>query len=161
MVLRAVIAALMVPVLLFEEWGWAPLAALAAQFGRLPLWARLERKVATLPPWGALIVFLVPIVALFPVKFMALYFFGLGHFNTGFILLIGAKLAGTAVVARLFELTLPALMEIPLFALWYPRWKTWKDRVLSEVRQSVPWRAVRTLKAGMRRWWRALRQRTE
>ncbi|MDM0041159.1 hypothetical protein QTH89_03265 [Variovorax sp. J22G21] len=159
--LRAVLTALLVPVLLFEEWGWAPLAALAAQLGRLPLWAQLERKVAGLPPWGALLLFFAPVVALFPVKLLALYLFGRGHYTSGLVLLIGAKLAGTAVVARLFQLTLPALMQIPLFARWYPRWKDWKDSVLTAVRQSAPWRAVRALKAAARRWWRVLRRRTD
>ncbi|MGJ7496526.1 hypothetical protein ACSFA8_15735 [Variovorax sp. RT4R15] len=158
--LRAVLTALLVPVLLFEEWGWAPLAALVGQLARLPLWARLERKVAGLPPWGALLVFVAPVVALFPVKLLALYLFGRGHYTSGLVLLIGAKLAGTAVVARLFQLTLPALMQIPLFARWYPRWKNWKDSVLTAVRQSAPWRAVRALKAGVRRWWRVLLGRT-
>ncbi|WP_213955805.1 MULTISPECIES: hypothetical protein [unclassified Variovorax] len=159
--LRGIVTALLVPVLLFEEWGWGPLAALAAQLGRLPQWARLERKVSALPPWGALVVLVVPMAVLFPVKLMALYLFGEGHFTTGFALLIGAKIAGTAIVARLFQLTLPALMEIPVFATWYPRWKAWKDRVLSHVRQSAPWRAVRAFRVDMRRRWRALRQRAE
>ncbi|MEJ8850937.1 hypothetical protein [Variovorax rhizosphaerae] len=160
-VLRAIVTALLVPVLLFEEWGWAPLAALAARLGRLPLWARLEHKVSALPPWGALVVLLVPMVTLFPVKLMALYFFGLGHFKTGVVLLIGAKIAGTAIVARLFQLTLPALMQLPQFAKWYPRWKAWKDRVLLQVRGSATWRAVHAFKRDMRRWWHALRHGTD
>ncbi|MEJ8853181.1 hypothetical protein WKW79_01290 [Variovorax robiniae] len=156
-VLRAVVTALLVPVLLFEEWGWAPLAALAAQLGRLPLWAWLERKVSALSPWAALVVLVVPMAVLFPVKLMALYFFGLGHFKSGFLLLIGAKIAGTAIVARLFQLTLPALMQLPQFAKWYPRWKDWKDRVLEQVRGSAAWRAVRAFRLDMRRWWRSVR----
>jgi len=160
-ILRAVVTALLVPVLLFEEWGWAPLAALAAQLGRLPLWAWLERKVSALSPWAAVVVLGVPMAALLPVKLMALYFFGLGHFKSGFVLLIGAKIAGTAVVARLFQLTLPALMQLPQFAKWYPRWKAWKDRVLARVRGSAAWRSVRAFKGDLRRWWRALRHRAD
>lgn len=156
---RALLTALLVPVLLFEEWGWAPLAAMVARLGSLPLWAWLERKVAGLPPWGALLVFFVPVIALFPVKLLALYFFGLGHYTSGLVLLIGAKLVGTAVVARLFQLTLPALMQIPWFARWYPRWKAWKDRVLTAVRHSTPWQAVLGLKAAAQRWWRSLQWR--
>ena len=157
---RAVFTALLVPVLLFEEGGWAPLAAVVARLGRLPLWALLERRVSSLPPWGALLVFFAPVIALFPIKLLALYLFGRGHYTSGLLLLIGAKLAGTAVVARLFQLTLPTLLQIPWFARWYPRWKAWKDRMLTAVRQSAPWQAVRTLKAGARRWWRLLSRRT-
>ena len=157
--LRAVSTALLVPVLLFEEWGWAPLAALVARLGRLPLWARVERRVSSLPPWGAVLVFFTPVIALFPVKLLALYLFGRGHYTMGLVLLIGAKLAGTALVARLFQLTLPALLQIPWFARWYPRWKAWKDRVLTAVRQSAPWQTVRALKARARRRWRRLSRR--
>ncbi|CAN7444343.1 hypothetical protein LJR290_002860 [Variovorax sp. LjRoot290] len=156
--LRALAAALLVPLLLFEEWGWEPLAALAARLARLPLWARLERAVQALPPWGALLVFLVPVLMLLPLKLLALFLLGRGHATSAVLLLVGAKLAGTAVVARLFQLVEPALMRFPLFARWYPRWKQWKDRVLGFVRQSAPWRAARRLKNGARRWWRSLRR---
>jgi hypothetical protein len=156
--LRAFAAALLVPLLLFEEWGWEPLARLAARLARLPLWARLERRVQALPPWGALLVFLVPVLMLLPLKLLALFLLGRGHAASAVLLLVGAKLGGTAVVARLFQLVEPALMRIPLFWRWYPRWKQWKDRVLGFVRQSAPWRAARRLKNGSRRWWRSLRR---
>ncbi|MBU2286735.1 MAG: hypothetical protein KKC85_09905, partial [Gammaproteobacteria bacterium] len=61
-------------------------------------------------------------------------------------------------VARLFQLVEPALMRIPFFARWYPRWKRWKDEVLDAVRRTAPWRAARRLKAGTRRWWRSVRR---
>ncbi|MDP2368087.1 hypothetical protein [Rhodoferax sp.] len=58
--LRSILLAPLAVVLLFEEWGWAPLAALFARLARLPLWAWLERKVAALidqvhqaAPWRA------------------------------------------------------------------------------------------------------------
>jgi hypothetical protein len=155
--LRALAAALLVPVLLFEEWGWEPLAALAARLARLPLWARLERAVQALPPWGALLVFLLPVLMLLPLKLLALFLLGRGQATGAVLLLVGAKLAGTAVVARLFQLVEPALMRIPLFARWYPHWKQWKDHVLGFVRRSAPWRAARRLRSGTRRWWRSLR----
>ncbi|WP_420119026.1 hypothetical protein, partial [Micromonospora sp.] len=46
---RGLVALLLVPVLLFEEWGWEPLAALVARLGRLPVWAALERAIRRLP----------------------------------------------------------------------------------------------------------------
>jgi len=156
--LRALAAALLIPLLLFEEWGWEPLAALAARLARLPLWARLERSIQALPPWGALLLLLVPALMLLPLKLLALLLLGRGHATSAVMLLLGAKLVGTAILARLFQLVEPALMHIPWFARWYPRWKNWKDRVLALVRQSTPWRAVRRLNDGTRRWWRKLRR---
>jgi hypothetical protein len=92
---------------------------------------------------------------LLPLKVFALFLLGAGHGKSALLLLIGAKLAGTAIVARLFQLVEPALMRIPWFARWYPRWKAWKDRVLAVVRQSAPWRVARRLGIGARRRWRA------
>lgn len=156
--LQGLVTALLVPLLLFEEWGWAPLAALLARLARLPLWARLERRIAGLPPAAALLVFFGPMLALFPLKLLALYLLGRGHYASAMGLLLGAKLGGTALVARLFQLTQPALMRIPLFARWYPRWRDWKDALLARVRQSAPWRETRRVRNGVRRWWRGLRE---
>ena len=155
--LRAVFTALLVPLLLFEEWGWEPLAAQVAKLARLPMWARLERWVRGLPPWGALLTFCLPVAALFPIKLLAIFLFSRGHYTEGVALLAAAKLVGTAIVARLFQLVQPTLMRIGWFAYGYPRWEAWKEHVLGIVRHSAPWRTVRALKTGARRWWRALR----
>lgn len=157
-ILRKVLFFLFAALLLFEEWGWVPLAAAFAQLARLPLWAWLERKITQLPPAGALLVFGVPLLTLLPVKLLALYLFGSGHATWGFILLVGAKIGGTAVMARLFQLTHPALMQLPWFARWYPRWLVWKEGVLAEVRRSAPWRAGQRLKRGVKVWWRRLQR---
>jgi hypothetical protein len=152
--LRGIAAALLVPFLLFEEWGWAPLAEMVARLGRLPLWARLEDRVRNLPPWAALLAFFVPVLMLLPIKILALFLFSEGHAGSGVVLLVGAKIAGTAIVARIFQLVEVTLMRIPLFARWYPRWKAWKNRVLYVVRESAAWRSVRALRQGARRRWR-------
>ena len=145
-ILRILLTAPLALILLFEEWGWAPLAALMARLARLPIWARLEKWLSGLPPWAALITFLIPMATLFPVKLGALYLFAAGHKLSGAILLIAAKLTGTAVVARLFQITQPALMQLAWFAKWYPRWKVWKDGLLERVRASAAWRAGKWFK---------------
>ncbi len=142
--------------LLFEEWGWVPLAALIQRLARLPLWAWCERKITQLPPWAALLVLLVPAVALFPIKLLALFLIRHGQFVWGFSVLISAKLVGTAIVARLFQLTLPALMQFAWFARWYPRWKAWKDRLMDYIRASAVWQMGKRMKAGLRRSARSL-----
>ena len=145
--LRSIALAPLVLLLLFEEWGWAPLAALAARLAKLPLWARLERRVAGLPPWSALAVFALPMLALLPVKLLALYLLGTGKLKTALVLLVAAKLLGTAVLARLFHLTQPALMQLAWFARWYPRWKAWKDALLARVHASRVWQWAQRVKA--------------
>jgi hypothetical protein len=155
--LRFLAMAPVVVLLLFEEWGWEPLAALFAKLARLPLWGWMERKVSQLPPWGALLVFGVPMLTLLPVKLGALYLFGHGHAGWGLGLLIGAKLLGTAVMARLFHLTQPALMQLSWFARWYPRWKSWKDTVLQKVRASAAWQWGHATRQRVAQWWKGVR----
>ena len=150
--LRRLLLAPVVLFLLFEEWGWAPLAALAARLAKLPLWARLERAIGGLPPWAALAVFAIPMLGLLPVKLLALLLLGQGKFKTALILLVGAKFVGTAVLARLFQLTQPALMQLAWFAYWYGRWKAWKDGLLARVHASAVWQWARKARVQLRGW---------
>jgi hypothetical protein len=155
-VLRWIFTPFIALLLIFEEWGWEPLAALLARLARLPLWARIERWIASLPRWGALIVMGAPTLALFPVKLLALYFLGNGQAAMGTTVLVVAKLVGTALLARLFQITQPALMQFAWFAKWYPRWKAWKDGLMAQVRATVVWQAGRRIKSTLRRAARSL-----
>jgi hypothetical protein len=155
--LKRLLTWLLIPILLFEEWGWQPLSRLAARLASLPVLRQLEGWIAKLPPWAALATFVLPGLVLLPVKFAALYLMGTGHKLAGMLVLLAAKLAGTAVVARLFQITEPALMRIGWFARWYPGWKAWKDRVLEQVRASPLWQQGRQIRRiigqRIRNWW--------
>ena len=129
-------------ILIFEEWGWEPLQRLMARLARLPLWGRIERFIAGLPPYGALVVFFVPALMLLPVKLLALYWISRGHTILGLALVLAAKVTGTAAVARLFTLTQPALMRLAWFARLYGRWKPWKDALIVRVKASPVWRST-------------------
>ncbi len=146
-------------VILFEEWGWGPLQRGLAWVGRLPGLRWLERRIQMLPPYGALAFFLLPTLLLLPVKLLALWLIGQGKVLAGTLVILAAKLVGTAVVARLFTLTRPALMQLAWFAHWHGRWITWKDALLSQVRASWPWRFGRLMKARVRRVLQRIRAR--
>jgi hypothetical protein len=146
--LRNVFGALVALVILFEEWGWEPLQALLARIARLPGLAWLERRIAALPPYAALAVFAVPALALLPLKLGALWLIGRGHALLGLLLIVGAKLAGTAIVARLYALTQHALLRLAWFARLHARWVDWKTALLARVRASWAWEAARAA----RRW---------
>lgn len=151
--IRRVLLAPLVSILLFEEWGWKPLALLFAKLAKLPMWAGLERMITHLPPGAALLAFGVPVASLIPVKLLALYLFAQGHAVSGLMLLIAAKVLGTAVAARLFELTKPALMRMHWFARVYVPFKHWKDHLLAQVRQSAVWRELRKIKSRIKNIW--------
>lgn len=133
-------------VVLFEEWGWGPLSRLMAQLARLPIIGWLERRIAGLAPVPALLVFLLPGTLLLPVKLAALALVSHGHVATGLSVIVIAKLVGTAIVARLFQLTRPALMQLEWFAHGYGRWTVWKEALLVRVRASRAWRVGRVLR---------------
>lgn len=143
--------------ILFEEWGWHPLQrALARLVAALGLQA-LEPRIRALPPYAALALFALPALLLLPVKIAALWLIGRGHVLWGTLVIVAAKLAGTAVVARLFTLTRDALMTLGWFARLYARWSDFKERLLAEVRRSRPWRQARVLRRRARHLWRSLR----
>jgi hypothetical protein len=148
---NATLVPLLALLLIFEEWGWEPLSRLLANLAKLPVWGRVEKLIANLPPWAALITFFVPMLTLIPVKLLAWYWVAQGHTFLGLGIIVLAKLVGTAIVARLFTLTNPALMQIPWFARLYNRWKAWKDRLIARVKDTPQWRAFI---AKRRRWGR-------
>ena len=141
--------------ILFEEWGWEPLQRLLAWIAQLPLLRQLEAWVQRRSPHAALALLVAPSLGLLPVKLSALWLLGHGHPVLGMSVILGAKLVGTALVARLFKLTQPALMQMPWFARLYARWTRWKDELLAKVRASWPWRLARVLKRQVQRRWHA------
>jgi hypothetical protein len=149
--LRALLQWPLALIILFEEWGWEPLQRLLALLARLPIVAWVERRISALPPYGALAVFAVPTVMLFPVKLLALWVIGQGRYALGTVVILVAKVVGTAIVARLFTLTRPALLTLPWFARPYARWVKWKNALLEQVRASWVWRSARVLKRKLRR----------
>ena len=149
--LRAILLAPVALLLLFEEWGWSPLARCFAKLANLAWWGKLERLIIRVPPWAALMAFGAPVLALVPVKLLALYWLGQGHMALGLTLVIAAKLTGTALAARLFQLTQPALMQLGWFRRWYPRWLVWKDGVIAQVKNARPWRLAQAIARRARR----------
>ncbi|MES2952840.1 MAG: hypothetical protein V4858_30280 [Pseudomonadota bacterium] len=145
--------------LIFEEWGWEPLQRVMARLARLPLWARMEALIRNLPPYAALLVFFVPMLLLFPVKLLALYWISQGYAVLGVAVALAAKMLGTAAVARLFALTHPALMRLGWFARLYGRWKPWKDALIAQVKGSPTWRTLSASVRAMAASVRALRDR--
>ena len=139
--------------ILFEEWGWTPLARALGRLARWPAVGRLERRVASLGPRVALAVLFVPAIALLPIKIGALWLMGLGRVAIGLAVLVLAKFLGTAVVARLFQLTQPQLMRLRWFARLYGRWMAWKARVIASLVESPGWIAGQALVARLRAAW--------
>ena len=145
-VFKRALGVLIALVVLFEEWGWEPLQRLMARIAQLPGLRQLEAWIARLPPWAALIVLVLPSLLLVPVKLGALWLIGVGQGPLGVTVIVVAKIVGTAVVARVFTLTRPALKRLLWFEAIYERWVAWKESVIIRVRASWAWRVGRVIK---------------
>ena len=158
-VLRWLSGALLVPIILFEEWGWEPLRKAMAWLARWPPLAELERRIARLPPYAALAVLLLPALTLLPLKLLGLWLLAREEVLWSVVLVLVSKLAGTAVVAHLFVLTKPTLMRLGWFARLYTRWSVWKADLLARVRASWAWRWARQGRDRDHRAWARWRER--
>ena len=148
---RLLVQTLVALIIVFEEWGWRPLAAALAQLARLKPVAWLEAQIQRLPPYGALLVFGAPSVLILPLKLVAVFLIASGREFEATLLFIGAKIAGTAIVARLFQLTEDQLLQIPWFARAYAVFMPWKNALTAWVHESWPWRYGRVVKERVRR----------
>jgi hypothetical protein len=145
--LRRTLEVLLALVVLFEEWGWRPLVALVGRLTKFRIWAAFEAWIAGLPPYAALLVFALPSAFLFPLKLLALWLIAQGKALMAGALFVGAKVVGTALVARIFLLTRPALLRIGWFKRLYDWYVPWQEALFGYVRASWAWRMGRIIKA--------------
>ena len=97
--------------LLFEEWFWARSNDAFARVGRLPLLRNLESWTRARPPGQALALFIVPLAVIYPCKMLALLAVGTGYVAAGIAAFLLAKVVATALFARLYQLTEPAILQ--------------------------------------------------
>ena len=140
--------------ILFEEWGWEPLRRVFALLARLPVIRQFEALLKRLPPRWAFVVLILPSLLILPIKLAAVWLVAKGHVLMGVGIVIAAKLFGTALLAWLFQLIQPALMQLPWFARFYARWTAWKADLLAWVRASGVWRTARAIKLRVKRLFR-------
>jgi hypothetical protein len=151
------LAALGVMLMLLEEYLWAGFVQLGQWVGRLPAIRSVEDQIRHLPPNMAALVLFVPVLCVLPIKILAVWIMSTGRWGMGIGVLIGAKLTGTAVIARIYTLCEPSLSTLPWFVklreMVY-RAKTWAHRRLNAwpiwrlTRRTVG-RLIRSLRAAL------------
>jgi hypothetical protein len=129
--------------LLLEEWFWDAGVRLASGIANWPPLQALEQRVARLRPYPALCVFVVPGLLLVPVKVLAVVAIAHGHPVSGIATIVVAKLAGAAVVARVYVLTLPTLRALSWFARAHHWFLFTRDRLLGRLRASRAYHRTR------------------
>src|SRR5260221_2415516 len=138
---------------LIEEWLWNRLKQVMALLGRLPGLRRVDRWISSLSPAWAAVVFLAPSTLILPIKLFAVKMIATGHFLGGAGVILAAKIAATALFARVFVLTRPALMRVGWFVRLHAAVLCWRVLVHRQVEGHPLWRAMRRqvfqLRAGM------------
>jgi hypothetical protein len=110
-------------IFLIEAWLWDHLEPIVARFVALiPLRAFkhwLAERVDTLSPAMTLIVFIVPVVPLFPLKLVGLWLLTHEYWVGGVLTFLFAKFLGVGVAAFVFDVTKDKLLEMNWFEALY------------------------------------------
>src|SRR6202012_5248310 len=110
-------------IFLIEAWLWDHLEPIvAAVVAWLPLRAFkewLSDRVDSLSPAMTLIVFIVPIVPLFPLKVAGFWLLTHEYWVPAILTIIFAKFLGVGVAAFVFDVTRPKLLEMAWFERLY------------------------------------------
>ena len=110
-------------IFLIEAWLWDHLEPIvAALVAAIPLRAFkqwLAERVDTLSPAMTLIVFIVPVIPLFPLKMIGVWLLVHQYWMSAFTTILFAKLLGVGVTAFVFDVARPKLLEMAWFEKLY------------------------------------------
>ena len=119
-------------VFLFEAWLWEHLRPLVAWVVNLVAWDRLKARVAAaiedLPPYPTLLIFLIPVILLFPLKLLGLWMLAHGSWLGAMAVLALAKVVSMGVMAFIFEVTRPKLLQLGWFRWLYEHVLVWLEK---------------------------------
>jgi hypothetical protein len=134
-------------------------------FGPLVRWLsglrlvrRMERAIASLPPYVILALLVVPFGIAELAKVYAVFLMGTGHFKPGMTIFIGAYVVSILVCERIFHAGKARLMTIPWFAALFNWVMAIKDAILAWIVATRVWRFAVRAKARLARDARILRE---
>src|SRR6516162_5854109 len=114
---------LLAVIFLIEAWLWDHLEPIVAWVvDKIPLRAFkhwLAERVDTLSPAMTLIVFIVPVLPLFPLKLVGLWLLAHEYWMSAVFTILFAKFLGVGVTAFVFDVTRPKLLEMGWFEKLY------------------------------------------
>jgi hypothetical protein len=114
---------LLAVIFLIEAWLWDHLEPIVAGVvAKIPLrtfkhW--LAERVDTLSPAMTLIVFIVPVIPLFPLKLVGFWLLAHEYWLSAVFTILFAKFLGVGVTAFVFDVTRPKLLEMGWFGKLY------------------------------------------
>ena len=128
------------------------LNVMMAAVARWPVIARFEAWLVTLPPWGAVLAFALPSIIILPVKVSALWFAAHHRFALATASVVLGKILATAILARLYRILRPTMMQLRWFAWADTKFFAWRDWAYAFVRSLPAWQQARALIEKVRAW---------
>ena len=125
----------------------------------LKLVQRMERAIASLPPYVILVAMAVPFGIAELTKVFAVFLMSEGQFRLGMTLFIGAYIVSIFVCERIFHAGKTQLLTIPWFKVLFDWTMAIKDHVFGWLRQTWIWKAAESLRQRARISLRRLRTR--
>jgi hypothetical protein len=138
-------------VLAFEEWIWDHASAVLRRIGRLLPFRWIEGWVRQRTPPQALALYVLPVLVVLPLKAVALGVMGHGRVVLGFAILFLDKVIGTAVLARLWQMTEPAITTYRLVRRGRDAFLRLRRRLYGWLHQQPVYRRTRALLQRMNR----------
>ena len=128
------------------------LNVMMAAVARWPLIARFEAWLVTLPPWAAVLAFALPSILILPVKVAALWFAAHHRFALATVSVVLGKILATAILARLYRILRPTMMQLRWFAWADARFFAWRDWAYAFVKSLPAWQQAKVLIERTRAW---------
>jgi hypothetical protein len=129
---------------LVENWLWDHvkvwLRLLAEVLGVKRLEERIASFISDLSPWATLTVFIIPVLAILPLKIFAVAQIAQGHLAFGLVIIFAAKALGLGVTAFLFDLCRDKLLQMAWFARFYHlvlHVRAWAHALVAPLRQRL------------------------
>lgn len=146
---------LLAVVFLIEAWLWDHLEPIVAWVvEKIPLQAFkhwLSERVDTLSPAMTLIVFIVPVIPLFPLKLVGFWLLTHEYWFSAVFTILFAKLVGVGITAFVFDVTRPKLLEMEWFERLYEFILTLRARAKALV-DPIKRRILEVLRGDGDRW---------
>jgi hypothetical protein len=108
-----------------------PLLSKKRRNSRMTFLARRRRGLQQMGSYLSLLLLLVPLLLVEPLKLVALFVAGKGHWLTGTAMLVAAYTASLLVIERLFRVLKPKIMMLGWFNRLWTSFVTLRTRLIS------------------------------
>lgn len=152
--IKKILLSLLAVILIIEEFLWDALTWLGKHIFRLVQLHTFEEWLHSSSRYVALVAFLIPVIVIAPLNFIAIACVAKGKIIRGIVIEIFAKLLATMLFARVFALTRQQLMSFGWFAIVYATITGWLHWAHEHIYTTHIYQYSKALKETIRLWLR-------